>query len=58
MKDDKEIVINDSQEEVHRYSEQKQKIVLKNNMAATEKVEENSGQEGKDVSVAVKMKIQ
>jgi len=58
MKDDKEIVINESQKEVDRSSKQKQKIVLKDNMAGTKKVQDNSEQEAKDVRMAVKMKIQ
>ena len=56
-KDDKEVVINERQEEVDRYEKQKQKIVLNDNVAATEKVQDNSEQEGKDVKVAMKMKI-
>lgn len=50
--------MNDSQEEVDKYSEQKQKNVLENNMATAEKVQDNSEQQSKDVRVVVKMKIQ
>lgn len=59
MKDDKEVVINERQEEVERYWKQKQKIVLNDNVAATEKVQDNNEQEGKDyISEATRMRVQ
>lgn len=58
MKDDKEVVINEIQEEVDKYKKQKQKIVLKDNTETTKKVQDNSEEESKDKRVAVVMETQ
>jgi len=57
-KDDKEVVTNNNQEQIDKYRKQKQKIVLKDNIAATEKVQDNSKEEGKNVRVAARMRDQ
>lgn len=59
MKDDKEIFMNDNEEEVINCNELKQKMILEDNMATAKRVQNNSEQEGKDErAVVVKMKIQ
>jgi len=57
MKNDKEVIINERQQEVDRYRKQKQKIVLKDDMAEAEKVQDNSEEESKDKRVALVMEI-
>lgn len=54
-KDDKEVVINNNQEELDRFRKQKQEIVLKSNIAVVEKVKNNSKDEGKDEKEAIRI---